>query len=210
MSDKSQKPLACAYVRSSTNDISINTQRERLLSLAEREGYDIIAEYVDDDCFGDDPNRPGWRRLLADAPTAEWTVVLCLHRTRFSRLNGIENGMAVQKLKEAGKRLHTAIEGPMDWDATACEIINQMIDAEEGVTPPIVVEAGEPQPDSERPVDSAAPEEQIIVPGDPKEAEVVQRIFDAYTATDATLDDIASQLNAKGVSRPADPEKNSN
>jgi DNA invertase Pin-like site-specific DNA recombinase len=121
---------ACAYLRSATkHDISVPTQRERLMDMADRDGFEIIEWYVDQGS-GRSSKRKGWLKLLTDAATAEWEVVLCLNRERFNRLDHIEQGVVLQKLQKTGKRLHTAVEGPLDWDATAGEIIDKMIDAE--------------------------------------------------------------------------------
>lgn len=119
---------ACGYLRMSTDkqDTSIEIQRKRLLELAEKEGYEIIEWYVDEGCSGSrhTEKRVGWLRLLAEAPTAEWQVVLCFNRSRFSRLDSIEEGFAKQTLREAGKKLHTAQEGMMDWTTSSGRMID--------------------------------------------------------------------------------------
>ena len=117
----SQRIKACAYLRMSTDkqDTSIAIQEKRLLELAEANGYDIVQWYKDEGVSGskDPAKRLDWMRLLSDAKagTAPWEVVLCFNRSRFSRLDPIEEGFAKSILREAGKRLHCAAEGMMDW-----------------------------------------------------------------------------------------------
>jgi DNA invertase Pin-like site-specific DNA recombinase len=107
-------------------DTSIAIQKMRLKELAEREGYEIIQSYSDEGCSGsrETAKRTDWLKLLASSPTAEWEVVLCYNRSRFSRLDSIEEGFAKQTLREAGKRLHTAVEGPVDWETSTGRIID--------------------------------------------------------------------------------------
>ena len=270
---------ACAYLRVATadqteQDISLSTQRERVLGLAERHGYEIIKTYEDKGRSGADPNRSGWRKLLSDAATAEWEVILCLNRSRFSRLEHIENSLAIHTLRDAGKKIHTAIEGLLEWHTTAGRIIDQMIAEEEGTDKPIVVEnANELPTTAEQPVDSitsmgrimdtirdemaqthsanlarkslegkliifrngecvagrcpygyafrvtdpqgnahqisrkenfVVPKTwtKILVPGDPKEVEVVQWLFAEYATKDVSFRWLAKELNAKGVPAP--------
>lgn len=117
---------ACAYMRTAIqNRDSIQIQREALLDLAEREGYEIIQWYVDEGCSGSNKiKRPAWLKLLAEAPTAEWTVVLLYNRSRFSRLDSIEEVCAKQVLRDAQKKLHTVQEGLVEWMTATGRIVD--------------------------------------------------------------------------------------
>jgi DNA invertase Pin-like site-specific DNA recombinase len=122
---------ACAYLRMSRDiqDTSIEIQEPALYKLAADYGYEIIQSYKDLGCSGsrETEKRTDWLRLLADAPTARWKVILCYNRSRFSRLDSIEEGFAKQTLREAGKKLHTAQEGMMDWETMAGRIMDAIL-----------------------------------------------------------------------------------
>lgn len=123
-----KKIKACAYLRWSTDDqtTSLDIQEKRLCELAEHENYEIIEWFVDEGKSGSrkTEKRTDWLKLIASAATAEWEVILCFNRSRFSRLDCIEEGEPKQILRQAGKRLHTAIEGKVDWDSSAGRVID--------------------------------------------------------------------------------------
>ncbi len=117
----------CGYLRvgkADDQDGDLHAQTEAILQLAEREGYEVIEWYADKGCSGGKAaKRLGWLKMLSDAPTAEWTVILCYDRSRFSRFDSIEEGFVKQMLQEVGKKLHTVVEGLMDWTtSTGCLI----------------------------------------------------------------------------------------
>lgn len=122
---------ACGYLRMSTDqqETSIPIQKKRLIELAEKENYDIIEWFIDEGRSGsrNTEKRTDWLKLLAKAPGAEWKVILCFNRSRFSRLDSIEEGFAKQTLREAGKRLHTAVEGMVDWGTSTGRIIDTIL-----------------------------------------------------------------------------------
>ncbi|MCO6459272.1 MAG: recombinase family protein [Pirellulaceae bacterium] len=126
--DHSERIKACGYIRMSTPDQkeSPEIQKEVILALAEREGYEIVAWYEDLGRSGskNTQKRTEWLRLLADAPKAEWKVVLIFSRSRFSRLDSIEEGFAKQRLREAKKTLHCITEGPVDWETAIGRIMD--------------------------------------------------------------------------------------
>jgi DNA invertase Pin-like site-specific DNA recombinase len=120
---------ACVYLRMSSDaqETSIPIQRKRLVELAEKEGYEVVEWYKDEGRSGskDPEKRLDWMRLLYDAKhDAEWEVVLCFDRSRFSRLDSFEEAFAKQTLRECGKRLHTAIEGLADWESSNGRIMD--------------------------------------------------------------------------------------
>lgn len=115
---------ACGYLRSATGRQAIQHQRKLLCQFAKDQGYDIIQWYADVGLRGNRHKRVSWMKLLADAPTAEWEVVLAHDRSRFGRMDSIEEGFAMQILREAGKTLHTVTEGLLDWHTSAGRIID--------------------------------------------------------------------------------------
>jgi hypothetical protein len=110
------------------DDISIQTQRERILALADREGFDIDQFYVGECCPN---NRLEWLKLLLDVTTGAWGAILYLNRSRFCRLDDMENDIVERKMEEVGIRIYTTIEGRLDWGDTAGGIIDKMIEYEE-------------------------------------------------------------------------------
>ena len=126
---------ACGYIRMSTPDQkdSPNVQKKEIIAYAARSGFEIIQWYVDEGRSGSKQTqkRTEWLRLLAEAPVAEWKVVLIFSRSRFSRLNSIEEGSAKQKLIEAKKTLHCVVEGPVDWKTSTGRVMDA-IRVEEG------------------------------------------------------------------------------
>lgn len=126
--NSTERIKACVYLRMSTDrqDTSIEIQTKRLLELAEREGYEIIQWFKDEGRSGskDTRKRVDWLKMLASAPTAEWEVILCYNRARFSRLDSIEEGDPKLMLRLAGKSLHTIFEGKMDWNTSEGRIVD--------------------------------------------------------------------------------------
>ncbi len=96
---------ACGYVRVSTDRQDTSVEKKRLAGLAEVDGYEIVQWYVDVN------QRSEWLRLLTDAATAEWDVVLCHEDARVSRTDLLQNAADMQALKDAGKKLLSAVEG---------------------------------------------------------------------------------------------------
>lgn len=121
---------ACGYLRVSKADqtevaVGLQTQSDAILKLAEQQGYEIVEWYEDVGHSGSrDSKRTGWLKMLADAPNAEWEVILCHDLSRFSRMDSIEEGCAKQTLREAKKRLHTVVQGLVYWETSVGRIID--------------------------------------------------------------------------------------
>jgi DNA invertase Pin-like site-specific DNA recombinase len=90
---------------------------------------DIINWYKDEGKSGskDTDKRTDFTRLLAEAPKAQWEVVLCLDISRFGRLDSIEGAFAKKTLRDAGKKLHAIIEGEIDWNSTTGRIVDTVL-----------------------------------------------------------------------------------
>ena len=54
-------------VSAEDDSVSIQNQKSMLLQYAMQQGWEVSHIYSDDDYTGSDRNRPGFRRLIADA-----------------------------------------------------------------------------------------------------------------------------------------------
>ena len=64
---------------------SIQNQKTMLLQHAMDKGWEVYSIYSDDDYTGADRNRPAFNRLLQDAESGKFDVVLCKTQSRFTR-----------------------------------------------------------------------------------------------------------------------------
>lgn len=64
---------------------SIQNQKSMLLGYAMEKGWEIYSIYSDDDYAGANRNRPEFRRLLEDAESRKFDIVLCKTQSRFTR-----------------------------------------------------------------------------------------------------------------------------
>lgn len=67
------------------DSVSIQNQKSMLLQYAMQQGWEVSHIYSDDDYTGSDRNRPGFRRLIADAKTRKFDIILCKTQSRFTR-----------------------------------------------------------------------------------------------------------------------------
>ena len=64
---------------------SIRNQKALLTQYASENNWEVYDIYSDDDYTGSDRNRPEFNRLLADAKSKKFDVVLCKTQSRFTR-----------------------------------------------------------------------------------------------------------------------------
>ena len=64
---------------------SIQNQKSILVKYAVEHDWEIYNIYSDDDYTGADRNRPGFNKLLADAETHKFDIILCKSQSRFTR-----------------------------------------------------------------------------------------------------------------------------
>jgi len=123
---------AAAYLRMSSDqqDTSISQQKRQLMEFAQGR-FEIAPEsiYKDEGKSGskNTEKRTDFLRMLSDAPKAKWQVILCLDISRFGRLDSIEGAFAKKTLRDAGKKLHTVIEGEIDWNSTTGRIVDTVL-----------------------------------------------------------------------------------
>jgi len=102
---------AVAYIRASL--LKRNAQKERIEAYAQKNGLKIIRFYEDvitsrmQQCS----------RMLEDAANGDFAVILCLDLSRFRRFDTFRYNQEMKSLHEAGVKLHTVVEGEIEWTA---------------------------------------------------------------------------------------------
>ena len=105
-------PNAVIYARYSSHaqrDASIDQQLSVCRAFAQRGGIDVVDVYTDRALTGTNDNRPGFRRMLADAAKGGWNYVIVYALDRFSR-DRYDAATSKHKLKQAGVKLLSATE----------------------------------------------------------------------------------------------------
>jgi site-specific DNA recombinase len=110
---------AAAYVRMSKEEQenSPAQQRAELVKLAQREGFTICTEFIDEGISGDATHkRKGFQAMHAAALRGEFDVILAWDQDRFGRFDSIEAGHWIYPLRAAGVSLVTVGQGAIDWN----------------------------------------------------------------------------------------------
>lgn len=71
--------------RESDESESIQNQKSMLINYAMEEAWDIYNIYCDEDYSGIDSERPEFNKLLEDAQSHKFDIVLCKTQSRFTR-----------------------------------------------------------------------------------------------------------------------------
>lgn len=122
---KTLKP-AVSYIRMSTDDQvgSPDQQRDAVAKLADRHGYRIVDEYFDPGISGDEiEKRPAFQKMIKDAQKDRFQAILCWDQDRFGRFNIFRAGTVITPLMDAGVRLLTVAQGPIDWEDAAGQLV---------------------------------------------------------------------------------------
>lgn len=204
---------AVAYYRMSSDkqEASIAEQRAEVERMAERRGYKITGEFIDEGISGDDTGRrKQFQRMIADAERGGFKAILCWDQDRFGRFDSIEAGRWIYPLRQAGVHLETVAQGKIDWADFASRMIygitqeaknaflrdlsrnatrGHLAKAKQGLW-----QGGVP------PFGYVVEDQRLVVDAEP--AAVVRRIFDDYTTKGRSLRQIAEQLNVEGVPSP--------
>ena len=111
---------AVGYLRRSTakQEMSLKDQRREIERYAAEHGYRIVSWYIDDAISGDaTEKRLGFQQMHRDACNdGGFEVILVWDSDRFGRFTSIEAGYWIHPLMQAGVRLETVTEGPVNWD----------------------------------------------------------------------------------------------
>ena len=100
---------AAAYVRMSSDkqDRSPDQQRDELRRLADREGCQIVQEFIDEGITGDSgpEQRPGFKAMLDAARQGKFKVLLAWDTNRIGRFDSMKAGEWLSPLRASGVQL---------------------------------------------------------------------------------------------------------
>jgi site-specific DNA recombinase len=214
------KPIrAATYFRMSKDEQenSIARQQGQGYPYAARLGYELTREYKDEGIAGwkSGDDRPDFQRMLQDAQRGLFSVILCDDVDRFGRFDMHKYGAVVDRLRDAGVRLETVAQGPIDWDDTLSQINDairmvfkreQSNDTARRILTRFIQMAKEGKwVAGTIPYGYAKdPKTLHLIPGDPHKVEVVQWIFRTYAERDVFLRWLAEELHRRGVPNPSD------
>ena len=97
------------YSSDSQTEQSIDGQLKVCKEYAEKNGYEIVAEYIDRAMTGTNDNRPDFQQMIKDSVNKEWQYVIVYKLDRFSR-NKYETAKDKKILKDNGVKLLSAME----------------------------------------------------------------------------------------------------
>ena len=80
LSEEDKNKLSATYESN-----SIQNQKTLLIQYANQQHWDIYDIYIDDDYTGSDRSRPAFNRLLDDAKSHAFDIILCKTQSRFTR-----------------------------------------------------------------------------------------------------------------------------
>ena len=192
------------YSDSGQSEQSIEGQRKACYDFAERNGYRIIAEYIDRATSGTEAdNRPEFQRMIADSAKRQFQGILVYQLDRFTR-NRYDSATYKARLKRNGVKVLSARENITD-DASGVlmesvlEGMAEYFSAElsqkvkRGMT--LTAEKCE-FTGSGVPLGYKIVDKKFAINDD--EAPIVKRIFEMYLA-EKTMADITRYLNENGV-----------
>lgn len=126
LNENTMKMNCCAlYLRLSKEDekgtesASIETQRKMLRDYAEKNGFTIYDEYVDDGYTGTNFNRPAFQRMLRDVENGKIQIVITKDLSRLGRNSGRINILMDEYFPEHHVRYISLSEGidTAEWTA---------------------------------------------------------------------------------------------
>ena len=91
----------CLYVRVSRHEQSCERQLIELRELCENHNYTIIEEYVDEGISGGKKSRPSLDKMLKDAMSRKFTMVITLELSRLGR--SVQNMCEISSLLKSKK-----------------------------------------------------------------------------------------------------------
>lgn len=110
---------AVGYLRRSTSkqEKSLDDQRAEIERYAAAHGYRIVAWFIDDGISGDATDRrTGFLAMHKAACNGRnFDAILVWNSDRFGRFDSMEAGFWIHPLRQAGVRLVSVTEGPIDW-----------------------------------------------------------------------------------------------
>ena len=112
MDNKALKKNAVIYARFSShsqNEQSIDGQLRVCYEYAQREGLQVVGEYIDRALTGRSDDRPDFQRMIDDAKKKAFQYIIVYKLDRFAR-NRYDSAIYKHKLKQCGVKLLSAME----------------------------------------------------------------------------------------------------
>lgn len=109
---KDEKPRAVIYARYSSHnqtEQSIEGQLRDNYAFAEKEGYQVIGEYIDRAQSGTSDCRTDFQRMIKDAESKQFSIIIVWKLDRFAR-NRYDSATYKARLKKYGVRVVSAME----------------------------------------------------------------------------------------------------
>ncbi len=204
---------AVTYVRMSDGkqEASPGQQRAELAKLAERCGFKILREYFDEGISGDATSkRKAFLQMHRDACNGrDFDAILAWDQDRFGRFDSIEAGYWIKPLRDAGVRLVTVAQGPIDWNDFTGRIIYSI--QQEGKNAYLrdlsrnVARGSRAKAEAGELVIACwgyLKDGLRLVPN-PAIAPIIRRIFDEYLRAGTSLRSLCQMLNTEGIPSPS-------
>lgn len=198
-------------IKSGEDSESIQNQKSMLVNYATEKGWEIYGIYCDENYSGIDGSRPEYNRLLEDAKSHRFDIILCKTQSRFSRnMEHVEkylNG----KLQEWGVRFVSVLDNvdtDMKYNKKARQInglINEwyLEDLSDNVR--AVLDNKHREGKSTRPFLpyglKKSPSDRNKIEVDEEAAEIVRRIFSLFLSGQSTAE-ITDILNEENIPSP--------
>jgi DNA invertase Pin-like site-specific DNA recombinase len=211
---------AVAYYRMSSDkqEASIPAQRSAVETYAEQHGYKIVRAYADEGISGSEADaRPQFLRLIRDAQAqGGFEVILCWDQDRFSRFDPLEANHYWFLLRQAGVRIVTVCQGPLDFSDLAGWLTASVTqhgkaqylkDLSRNILRGRLEKAKQGKWTARQaPYGYARTKGGDLVLGKAKAVETVRWLFETYAGTDTSLADMADRLNKAGIPSPGGKE----
>ncbi len=121
---------AVGYIRMSSDkqEESPEQQRDEILKLAEKHGYQIVRWYEDYAISGVKTlKRKQFLQMIDDVKRlGDFRAILCWDQDRFGRFDSIEAGEWISPLRRAGVELICVVQGRINWDDFAGRMVYQI------------------------------------------------------------------------------------
>lgn len=142
-------PLAVVYYRMSTDkqDTSIELQRSKVTDTFEDQ-YAIVDEYKDEgkSASHKTSKRLAFLKMINDVTVGKYkgkvTTILCLDSSRYDRLDTIDGAPFKSQLRNAGVKLHTVMDGVIDWNSMTGRIVDSVLSEQRAAFSRTVAEKG--------------------------------------------------------------------
>jgi DNA invertase Pin-like site-specific DNA recombinase len=121
---------AAAYYRMSDDrqENSIDRQKSQVRPHAQKHGYFIVREYIDEGIAGDEiTKRKEFQRLLRDAQAGVFRAILCDDKDRFGRFDSIDSGEIIAPLRRKGVWIDSVAQGKIDWNSFAGRVTDAVL-----------------------------------------------------------------------------------